>query len=167
MKTLLYSIIFLSFSAISFGQNSNLNPFVGNWEWINGNETFKVELFKARSSEGEVIKGHYILINNVTNDVIYKSNKLLLPEIDYYYGHAIYLGSSDPTYISGIVDDNVLFSGDGNYAVKLGQLKFTLQNTCPTCPTTATWKVSRLPGGQVGLPQTFTIPTDILLTKID
>lgn len=167
MKTLLYTIIFITLSTSAFAQNSNHIPFVGNWEWVNGNETFKVQLYTTRGPEGAVIKGHYMLINNLTNNVIYKSNKLLLPEIDYYFGHAIYAKSYDGILLGGSIDDNVLFSGDGNYAVKMGELSITIQNTCPTCPTTATWEVSRLPGGQVGLPQTFTIPTDIVLTKID
>ncbi|RBP27035.1 hypothetical protein DFR65_11213 [Oceanihabitans sediminis] len=167
MKTLLYTIIFITLPAYAFAQNSNHIPFVGNWEWTNGNETFKVELFTVQGSEGEAINGHYMLINNSTNEVIYKSNKLLLPEIDYYFGYAIYAKSYDGILLGGSIDDNVLYTGDGNFAVKLGSLTIILENTCSTCPTTATWEVSRLPGGQVGLPQTFTIPTDIVLTKID
>ena len=167
MKTLLYSIIFITLSSSAFAQNSNHIPFVGNWEWTNGNETFKVELFTVRGSEGEAINGHYMLVNNVTNDVIYKSNKLLLPEIDYYFGHAIYAKSYDGILLGGSIDDNVLYTGDGNYAVKLGSLTIILNNTCPTCPTTAIWKVSHAGGIRVGLPKTFTIPTDIVLTKID
>jgi len=170
MKTIIYILIFLT-STIGFAQDPNLTPFVGTWQWTEGNQTFTVELYIANEtfpgSEGEVIKGNYEMTTNGSLGLTYKSNKLLLPDINYYYGPAIYGKSVDGIIFSGLINDNVLFNGDGNYSVKPGQLVFTIQNSCISCPITAIWKVSHLGGIRVGQPQTFTIPTNIVLTKIN
>ena len=154
MKTIIYILIFLT-STIGFAQDPNLTPFVGTWQWTEGNQTFTV------------IKGNYEMTTNGSLGLTYKSNKLLLPDINYYYGPAIYGKSVDGIIFSGLINDNVLFNGDGNYSVKPGQLVFTIQNSCISCPITAIWKVSHLGGIRVGQPQTFTIPTNIVLTKIN
>lgn len=165
MKTILYTILTLFISLNSFSQNSNLTPFVGNWEWQNGNETFKVQIF----IDGDNLKGHYELVetNNGITTTIYKSNKLINPNIDFYYPYAIFGGSSDGILFGANIEDNVLY-GDGIHSTKSGSLAFTIQNpSCNGCPITATWKVSILQGlKSSSTPENFTIPTDIILTKV-
>ncbi|MEM9680477.1 MAG: DUF6705 family protein [Bacteroidota bacterium] len=72
MNALTHTIL-LSICLATFSQNPNLTPFVGHWEWQNGNQTFKVEIYQ----ENNYLKGHYQLteINDGTETTIYDSNK--------------------------------------------------------------------------------------------
>lgn len=162
MKTFIYTLFILT-TTISFSQNPNLHPFVGDWQWTEGNQTFTVNIY----IDGDILKGDYEMTTNGSLGLGYKSNRLLIPEINYYYGYAIYAGSHNGIYFSGSITDNVQF-GDGVHSVKMGQIKFTIQNNCSGCPTTALWKVSELMGSRHHTePENFTIPTDIILTKIE
>lgn len=171
MKNILYTfLLFFSLSSFSQIQSdmdiNNLTPFVGNWEWQDGNQTFKVQIYV----EDNYLKGHYELIetNGMLVTTIYKSNKLLNSEFDFYFGNAIFGGSHDGIKFGASIDDNVLY-GDGIHTIKKGSLAFIIQEpTCIGCPTTATWKVSILQGlKSTAEPDNFTIPTDITLTKVN
>jgi hypothetical protein len=171
MKKIIYIGIFL-LTTVSFSQNVdlNLNQFVGNWEYNNGTETFKVELF-SREYENEIyLAGNYQLINNTNGMLIYKSNKTISNN-----GATATLGSQITLWfngvtnlISGTVTDNVLFDGTGNTGTgKLWcNLSIEIQDSCSTCPTTAIWKV-KCSGPKIGQPTQPTIPTDIILTKVN
>lgn len=68
MKKLLYISIFLLTTNLGYTQtiDMNINKFIGNWEYNNGYETFKVELF-PREYENEIyLAGNYQFINNTT-----------------------------------------------------------------------------------------------------
>ena len=171
MKNILYTfLLFFSLSNLSVAQSdldiNNLIPFVGNWEWQNGNQTFKVQIFV---NDG-YLKGHYELVetNGMLVTTIYKSNKLLNPDLNFYFGYAIFGGSHDGIKFGASIDDNVLY-GDGFHSTKDGSLDFTIQNpTCNGCPITATWKITVLQGMKsTDEPENFTIPTDITLTKVN
>jgi hypothetical protein len=166
MKTILYTLILL-ITSVTYAQyeTSNLTPFVGNWEWKNGNQTFKMQLY----IDSGYLKGNYRLIenNNGATTTIYKSNKLLNADLNFYYGYAIFGGSQDGILFHASVDDNVLL-GNGNDNVKLGSLGFAIQpSTTIGSPITATWKVTKLQGLKSDEePPTFSIPTDIIMTKV-
>jgi hypothetical protein len=173
MKKLIYISIFL-LTTVSFAQtiDLNLNQFVGNWEYDNGTETFKVELFMDTNNDDTeyILRGHYQLVNNNTGEIIYKSNKTvtnggatltLWPQIS-VRNH----GTNN--LVSGTVTDNVLFDGTGNpvTGTLFCSLAIEIQDSCRTCPTTATWKV-KCSGPKIGQPTEPTIPINIVLTKVD
>lgn len=173
MKKILYISIFL-LTTVSFAQTIDLNltKFVGNWEYDNGTETFKVELFLDTNHDNteHILRGHYQLVNNITEEVIYKSNKTitnggatltLWPQISVRYH-----GTNN--LVSGTVTDNVLFDGTGNSGTGTlyCRLSIEIQNSCSTCPVIATWKIKRI-GNVIGQPTEPIIPTDIILTKVD
>ena len=171
MKKIIYflSILFittLSSNAQSRYDIANLTPFVGNWEWVNGNETFKVEIYL---SETNYLEGHYKLVqtdNTGTETTIYKSNKVIDPNTGFRFGPAIFGGSLDGIKFGALIADNVL-TGDGIHSRKRGSLGFTIQ-PISIGPITATWKVTILMGMKSSdTPTEFTIPTDIVLTKVD
>lgn len=178
MKIILNTIIVLLINFSCYAQlnngngntastDSNFVPFIGNWEWQDGNETFKVEIY----ADGNDLKGHYKLVETDTNGnetTIYKSNKLLNPSLNFYYGYAIFGGSNDGILFHALIDDNVLL-GNGNDNVKLGNLAFTIINNGTNGqPITATWKVNILQGlKSTEEPAEFSIPTDIVLTKVE
>ena len=173
MKKSVLFLLLVFTTALGFSQDTtNLAPFVGTWQWTEGNQTFTVELYITNKKflvkdQDKVINGHYEMTSSNGLGMTYKSNKLLLPEVNYYYGHAIYGGSVDGILMHGSIDDNVLFNGDGNYVVRRGQLSLRLQDTCNGCPITAKWEVSKPLGLTIGNPRNFTIPTDLILTKVN
>lgn len=178
MKIILRAIviIFINFSCyaqldnnngINVSTNSNFTPFIGDWEWQNGDETFRVEVF----ADGNNLKGHYEMIetDSTGNETtLYKSNKLLNPSLNFYYGSAMFGGSNDGVLFHALIDDNVLM-GDGIHSRKDGSLAFTITNDgTDGQPITATWRVTILQGlKSTSEPTEFSIPTDILLTKVE
>jgi hypothetical protein len=165
MKTIINTITIIFFALTINGQNSNLTPFVGNWEWQDGNQKFKVEIF----IDGENLKGHYELVEtiNSTTTTIYKSNKLLNQELDFYFGYAIFGDSVDGIKFGASIDDNVLLN-NGNNNIKKGSLAFTIQNNTLGQPITASWSIKSSFGlKSTEEPVEFNIPTDIVLTKVE
>lgn len=172
MKKLLYISIFLLTTNLGYTQtiDMNINKFIGNWEYNNGYETFKVELF-PREYENEIyLAGNYQFINNTTGEIIYKSNKTIFNN-----GATATLGTQITVWnygvqneIGGTVIDNVLFDGSGglNGGTLFCNLTINILNNCNTCPTTATWKVT-CSGPKIGQPTQPTIPIDIVLTKVN
>ena len=59
-KTSLLLMFFMLTSYCTYSQieTNTLGPFLGNWEWVNGNETFKLNFF----IENEGISGNYKLV---------------------------------------------------------------------------------------------------------
>ena len=170
MKTIFFILISISNFAQSRYDTNNLTPFVGHWEWINGNETFKVEIY----IEGGYLKGHYCLVetnNGFIINTIYESNKLLNANLNFYFGSAIFGGSQDGVLFHASIEDNVLLgTGPNDYKrTKQGSLAFTITNDGNNGqPITATWRVKILQGlKSTEEPSSFSIPTDIVLTKVD
>ena len=166
MKVLLFFITTLAYTQY---QSNHLSPFVGDWEWQNGNQTFRVNIY----IEGNNLEGHYLLIedNNGVETIIYDSNKLLNAALNFYYGSAIFGGSNDGILFHALIEDNVLLGqGPNDYKLtKNGNLAFTITNNGTNGqPITASWRISELMGlKSTEAPPTFTIPTDIILTKVN
>jgi hypothetical protein len=170
MKSIIKIIVLLFFISNYAQQStdSNLTPFVGNWEWQNGNQTFKVQFTKGVDELVGYLEGDFELIEitgtglNVTTTIIYKSHRLLNESINLYYVPAISGGSEDGILFTGSIEDNVEAS-DGIHSTKGGYLSFTIQTD-----TTATWIVESREGLYLDTtPQDFSIPTNITLTKVD
>ena len=159
MKTIIYSILFVFISINTQAQDTiDLAPFIGNWQWVDGNKTFTVEIYQNYdSTNGNHLAGHYKMeetINNLTV-TIYKSNRL------FDHDNLIYGDANTEIFFSGSIDDNTT----QGYVTKRGYLRF---NILDTTPVTATWKVERYYGPRMDVePANFNIPTDIILTKVD
>lgn len=73
--------------------------------------------------------------------------------------------------LSAVIRGNVLY-GDKKHSVKNGELTITInEKECDDCPTKATWIVADLNvtkrKNKYIIPEKFTIPKSIILTKID
>ena len=157
--------------------NNYFTPFIGTWIYQNGNQTFVMNFWKetknAYLNENpkyyiDELRGHYKLVQNYG-----QSNEQLI------YTSQINIGNSitpwptivtanqpiEPYKMGGFVYD---VTGIVNPAYPLGvrgELEMVIN---PANPDTAQWEVT-LPMGMRGLdqPSTFTIPTNITLTKVN
>lgn len=160
MKNLIILIIVLFSCNCFYSQNIN-DPFVGIWEWQNGNQTFRVELF---IDEDEDIGGHYKLTENVNGIevTIYNSDKPL--GFGLTWGRTIY-GGSDGTILEAGIDDNTI--PRPIYGTLSGHLTMEIQPIAGIGQVTATWKVVKMRGLKFDNDnREFNIPTDIVLTKV-
>ncbi len=158
--------IFLIVSVILFIYNSNAqdNPFVGTWEWEDGNNIFRVELYLDEDGD---IRGDFEMVEVLGNNqevLIYESN------IDNGHGFKfgpVIFGDSNGVELGAAFTDSTL--NEHPYGPLTGGLIMVIQNSnSPTNQITATWKLEL----DTGLrfeddDRTFNVPTDIVLTKVD
>jgi len=162
VKKIGYILLTLFISINSFAQNTNLTSFVGNWEWVNGNETFKLNFF----IENEGISGNYKLveINNGVEIIIYSSKFSIADTGNYTTGFSGY--SDNGVLMGGRITDSS-WKWNGENKTKTGSLAFTILPSI-NGQIRATWKVSKLSGLRVGDEiLEFVIPTDIILNKVN
>ena len=141
------------------------NSFIGTWEYQTGNEIFRVILWLDEN--GEDIKGHYekVTINNGVETYIYCSdkekfqgnNKGWSPYVINTNGNDIIIGG---TFIDNTVNANLY------HPLKLGSVKIEVVNNNGTDPITAQWNVKRGQGPKINEAPEFSVPTDIILTKV-
>jgi hypothetical protein len=147
---------------------TQLNPFIGDWQYQSGNEIFIVTLW-LDTAENDIL-GHYkkiiVDINGVFQSEIYNSNKEIgtsgqnWPRVI----SAIYHENSNT--IGGNITDNTLVNTprgfhDGKFVL------IVQESNCLGCPTTAEWEVEKSPGFRSPDEPDFNIPTDIILTKVN
>ncbi|MBN9282802.1 MULTISPECIES: DUF6705 family protein [unclassified Flavobacterium] len=157
--------------------NNYFAPFIGTWIYQNGNQTFVINFWKETKNAYlnetpkyyiDELRGHYKLVQNYG-----QSNEQLI------YTSQINIGNSItpwPTIVTanqpielykmgGFVYD---VTGIVNPAYPLGvrgELEMIIN---PANPNTAQWKVKLPPGIRLSdQPSTFTIPTNITLTKVN
>lgn len=152
-----------------FKDINNINSvFIGTWKWVNGNQTFKVILWKQEMVQNtsytncyeDKIYGHWEMIENegTPNElVVFKSNR--------------YLGNGQnwpPMILGGGSCDGITFKSmltdnctDQSNLLKNGSLVFTLI----AGTNTAKWEVTELKGLKLPSNPAFCIPTNIILTK--
>jgi len=172
MKTTIYTVLIALFFSCKAQQivaqnNSNHIPFIGTWEHQDGNDIFRVTIWE----DGDDLKGDYwfIEINNGVETIVCESN-YNIPNTDVYNGYVFFGGSTNGTKMGGKIDDNTINCQDGIEARKriFGNVSLTIQSGCLGCPITAEWKVKRLSGIRIqGNPTEFSIPTDIIMTKVN
>ena len=153
-------------------------PFLGTWEWENGNQTFRVTLWKEEMVEHEngnrpsfwkdEIKGHYELVQSgqlggQVEEIVYTSQKKIGNSVTDWFP-VISGDTSNGINFEGLVYDNSI-PLNNNYPMGIrGNLEL---NIIPgTIPSQLEWKVT-LPEGMYGTnqPTEFNIPTDTILTK--
>jgi hypothetical protein len=174
MKNIIYtSLLIILFSCKSQQVNaqydiSNLNPFIGTWEYQNNNNLFRVTIYE----DAGYLKGDYWLIevNNGVETVICESN-YYVPQWNQNLGHVIFGGSNDGNLMHAQIDDNTINCEAGITERKRlkGTLGFTIQlQNCSNCPVTAEWKISRWQGLRSDSePENYSIPTDVIMTKME
>ncbi|WP_452220253.1 DUF6705 family protein [Lacinutrix salivirga] len=151
---------------LNFELNQN-NPFIGTWKYQNGNEVFIINLFT--NLENEII-GHYkkVIIDNNGNIIseIYNSNKEL-GSTNQNWPYTIFLGQfNGENSIGGVITDNTIINAPRSFYK--GKLKMRIQDSnCSTCLVTAVWKVEKNQGFKSPNEPDFSMPTDIILTKIE
>ena len=158
---------------------NRLNIFVGNWKYVNGNQTFIVSIRKeikvpSKNSDYEIkfyideLYAHYKLVQDYglpTQQIIYTSQKRIQSiypqEWNSIFNGYCYVNN----FIHGTIFDvtgpeNVLYP----QGVK-GDLEMVIDPN--VTPNIATWKVTRKLGMTLaGQPTVFNIPLDVTLTRM-
>lgn len=156
-------IVFLSYS---YTTTTMQDPFLGTWEWQQGNQVFRVELIDDGNNG---IDGHYTMLSlnaQGQETIIYKSNKDL--GHGFMYGPVIYGGSNGTDRLSAGIIDNIT-PNPNNFPILEGSLTMKIISTanCIGCQTTATWKIKeKKEWRNEGDNRTISIPIDITLVKV-
>ncbi|EPR74061.1 hypothetical protein ADIWIN_0870 [Winogradskyella psychrotolerans RS-3] len=171
MKTTFYILLITLFFSCKvqqvYAQDPNNAPFVGTWEHQNGNDIFRVTIWE----DGNDLKGDYWFIqtNNGVETIICASN-YIIPNSNTNYRHVIFGGSKDGIIMGALLDDNSINcqNGAAERERMSGNASLTIQSGCLGCPITAEWKVERLRGIRIqGDPTEFSVPTDVIMTKVN
>ncbi|TYB69017.1 hypothetical protein ES677_14485 [Bizionia gelidisalsuginis] len=158
--------------------NNNFAPFLGTWEWQNGNQIFRVTLWKEEQVENEngnrpsfywdQIKGHYEMVQlgqsgQQLETVIYTSQKKIGQSTSDWFPVISGRGVDGMNFDGTVYDNSVVYNPKYITGVR-GILKLDIIPS--TIPSQMEWKVT-LPQGMYGTdqPTEFNIPTDIILTK--
>ena len=164
MKTILTSLLLLVTINI-FAQDPNLIPFEGVWTWQDGNKTFTLEVVQKFIDGEYEAEGNYKMEETINGEtkLKYKSNRLIGDfNGTQFYDRAFQGSSYDGFLLFALIRDNVLLQ-EGTHSVKSGRLTMTTLNTTPQ---TVQWKVKAIYGTKTSdVPNNFSIPTDIILTK--
>lgn len=146
----------------------NLQPFVGVWEYREGNDIFRVNIWE----NNRYLKGHveFIevdLINGLEVETVVKTSDRCEAN-GFCHFPVIFGGSGDGQLMSGLFSDNTIII-DNVYKGKFGYMSLTIiQNNCTTCPTTAQWIVKEHRGFKLDTePENFSVPIDVILTKVN
>lgn len=173
--TLLAALILCTFytNAQIISNPSTTNSFWGTWEWQNGTQIFRVELFE----QNHTTKGHFqmLQINQNPNgintvEVIYTSDKPYNSAMTEHWHPVINAGLelNRSDLLHGRILDNSMNYEDAQYnGLDFWQAWLEMKiipSNCNNCPITAHWKVEYkdvIPENVIPL----NIPTDIILTK--
>ncbi|WP_288906804.1 DUF6705 family protein [uncultured Flavobacterium sp.] len=157
--------------------NNYFTPFIGTWIYQNGNQTF-VMLFWKETKIGypdtnpkyyvDELRGHYKLVQNYgqpNEQLIYTSQKNVGNSITSWPTIVMSNQPTEPYKMTGTIFDVAGVLNPSYPTGVRGELEMIIN---PANPNTAQWEVT-LPMGMRGLdqPSTFTIPTNITLTKVN
>ena len=173
-----------SSNSITFGRkyykdlNNYFNPFLGQWKSTTGNQTFVVTFWKETKrptkQNGEVlfysdeIFGHYQIYVDYglsTQSLLYTS-QINIGNMSQIWDTVILGNAINPFEFYGSIHDvvGIPLNVDFPQGVE-GSLSMTINSS--TSPLTAQWKITRSSGmRRTNQPSTFTIPTNVVLTKI-
>ena len=157
--------------------NNYFTPFIGTWTYVDGDKTFVVKLLKETKVPylskkpkmyRDEINGHYKMIQNYgqPNETVLYTSQINIGTSITPWQTVILASAINNNIMSGVIFD-VAGALNTSYPTGVrGQLVMTINDF--TNPLTAHWKVT-LPMGMRGSdePSTFTIPTDIILTKVN
>lgn len=172
MKNKIYkTLIILLFTLVTLVGHSQ-SIFKGTWEYQSGNEIFRVILWEdTREGGGQVINGHYekVIVNgDGAETFVYCSDKeRYLGQNKAWLPFVIY-GSEDNQLLSGTFTDNTVDQSQYDQQ-KRGQLRMEiLSNSGGVNPViTCSWKIQRGQGPILNESPDYSVPTDIVLTKVN
>ncbi|NDI97515.1 hypothetical protein GWA97_00305 [Flavobacterium sp. LaA7.5] len=138
------------------------SPYEGTWHYQDGNELFIVSLWK--DDEG-VFRGYYkktAYTNGTIGTIIFNSRKINVNGVVF---PPTISGDLFESGIYGFISDNTMDNNPDDF--KSGHLHIQIINSnCTNCPLTATWKIEEESGLRVDFIEGFSIPTDVILTKV-
>lgn len=149
--------------------DNNFQGFIGTWENVKDNITFRVVLFKIEQMPmGSPVKyfmdrigGSFQIIENANmpNEAIIHNSLKYYSISNTTTNSVIYAASFGPNTLGGHIENNCANNGDDFIT---GFLKMNITNP-GNFPSLAQWKIKSRPL-QEG--ESFNIPTDIILTKV-
>jgi len=165
MKNLKYIITILIFTLISINSNAQSSPFHGTWEWENGNQIFRVNLWL---DEYGATSGHFemVEVNNNIETTIYTSDKPYNSAMSQHWHPVISAGWNGNHILSGRIMDNSLDYEDPQYDGLTLWTAWLEMKTISYNPTKAKWTVQwydLIPDNILPL----NVPTDIIMTKVN
>lgn len=150
--------------------DNNFQSFIGTWESTNDNITFRVILSKDEQMPmGSPVKyymdrisGSFKIIQNANmpNEVIIHDSVKYYAISNTTTNSVIYASSFGPNTLTGHIENNCANNGDDFIT---GFLKMNITNP-GSLPALAHWKIKSRPLQQN---ESFNIPTDIILTKVN
>ena len=162
----LYTICLLALLTVSSTYKATAQQlqsvYEGTWHYEDGNELFIVSLWQENDG---TFSGYYkkVEYNNGTQGTVILNSRIVNNQGAVF--PPVIFGRIDPeNYMSGILIDNTLVEDVNDF--KKGILRIELIDSCTNCPYTATWKVSERSGLRVGFVPGFSVPTDVILTKV-
>ncbi len=138
------------------------SPYEGTWHYQDGNELFIVSLWKGDDGKFDGYYKKTAYTNGVIGTVIFNSRKVYSNGMIF---PPVISGSFDIQYgVSGTIYDNTIENNPEDF--KTGRFRMQINNNCSNCTLTATWKVEEVSGMRYNFVEGFSIPTDVILTKV-
>ena len=168
--TMRFNIIIFLMALASQAQTLTLNDFneetfLGNWEYIEGNQRFVLNFFSDPNSDNEIIRGHYtmyILNSNGIEEIEYTSDKEIIPGQPERYMPLV----SGPRKSWRINEYFfALWDNTCNKGLKLARLSLTSMPRESGAPYQIQWKLEIDGIGVQGDP--LGLPKEIVLKKIE
>lgn len=151
--------------------NNHFDKFTGTWENTTGNITFRVTLWKVLQIQfitinncyADEINGSFKIIQNAgtPQEVVLHNSVKFYPINGSTSNSIIYLKTVNGIGAAGLITDNCTLPIGSQLG---GRLRMEITNPGQS-PSRARWTVRREGLGVVG-GRVFTVPTDIILTKL-
>ncbi|MEE9349531.1 MAG: DUF6705 family protein [Flavobacteriaceae bacterium] len=142
--------------------DNNFQPFIGTWDYVYGNTTFRVLFYKTEmksfgSYTMDVIEGSFLIIENADtlNENIIHNSIIFYPNSGQTSTSVIWGVSTDAIILNASIDDNSI---DFSTGILNGKLTFEIINNSNQAQWTVT-KTINIEGHE------FNIPTNTILTK--
>ena len=138
------------------------DAYTGTWHYEDGNELFIVSLWQDNDG---IFRGYYkkVEYNDGTQGAVILNSRIVNNQ-GAVFPPVIYGSIDSENLISAVLIDNTLVENVNDY--KEGILRIEINSNCNNCPYTAIWKVTEESGLRVGYVPGFSIPTDVILTKV-
>jgi hypothetical protein len=144
--------------------NTTVSPFSGTWEYQTGSEIFRAILWL--DTDGQNMRGHYekVSVLDGVETYIYCSDKEKYQGINTAWdNYVIYMTYDNDLLIGGSFNDNTVNSNLYS-PIKIGRITVELLSESPA---TLRWKVKRGSGIIVNEAPEYSVPTDVILTKVE
>ena len=162
--SVLFLVVFLMAASTPPNLDSDLDKFIGIWEYKKDSKIFRIEIWKNQEDTG--IKGHYWLLvidRTGMEQIIDQSNKEILTSSNKFWTEAFSAYSKDGIELRGLIRDVTPLPKDVTWID--GLLKMTIIAQPKGTPKKAHWMVRY--EGPIYYDARFQIPTNCILTKVE